>query len=192
MAVHFHTILLILHLTALAIGLGAAFLADWIAVTKLLFGRLSARSAAQLRDLSTAVSVGLAMLWMSGSLLVITPATLSNEKLWAKVVIVVALSLNAIVLHKLALPLVQARIGQTLFERRQHGTRVVCALLAAMSFTSWIFALCLGAARELNGTVTMVDVLTYYSGSVVLVWLGGLLLCYASMREQPHTARSPL
>ena len=196
LAVRFHTVLLILHLTALAIGLGAAFLADWIAVTKLLFGRLSARSAAQLRDLSTAVSVGLAMLWMSGSLLVwdnfaTTSATLGNEKLWAKLVIVVTLSLNAVVLHKVALPLVQARIGQTLFDRRQHRARMVCALLAAVSFTSWVFALYLGAARELNGTVAMIDVLTFYSEAVILVWLGGLLLCYASFREQPRPVGTP-
>ena len=181
MVLELHTLLLILHLTALAVGLGAALLADWIAVTRLLFGRLSPRAAAQLQDLSTAVSVGLAMLWCSGLLLVWNnairaPATLGNEKLWAKLLIVAALTLNAIVLHKLVLPLVQARVGQALFERHQHGTRALCALIAAVSFTSWVSALYLGAARELNGAVTMFDVLSYYLGSLFLVWLTGFAL----------------
>ena len=193
-----HTFLLILHLTALAVGLGAALLADWVAVTRILFGRLSARAAAQLQDLSMAVSVGLAMLWCSGAMLVWdnairAPATLGNEKLWAKLLIVTVLSLNAIVLHKLALPLVQARVGQTLFERRQHGTRVLCALIAAVSFTSWVSALYLGAARELNGAVTMFDVLSFYLGGLVLVWLTGSVLCHfagvrAAKCDQPANA----
>ena len=188
MTFQFHTLLLILHLTALAVGLDAALLADWIAVTRILFGRLSARAAAQLQDLSMAVSVGLAMLWCSGAMLVWdnairAPATLGNEKLWAKLLIVTVLSLNAVVLHKLALPLVQARVGQALFERRQHGTRVLCALIAAVSFTSWVSALYLGAARELNGAVTMLDVLSFYVGGLFLVWLTGSVLChFAGMR----------
>ena len=134
---------------------------------------------------------------MSGSLLVwdnfvIAPATLGNEKLWAKFVIVVVLSLNAIVLHKLALPLVQARVGQTLFERRQHGMRVVCATLASLSFTSWVFALYLGAARELNGAVTMVQVLTFYGMAAFLVLMGGLLLCYAPLRREARGVEAPM
>ncbi len=185
MVVQLHSLLLILHLTALAIGLGAALLADWIAVTRLLFGRLSARAAAQMQDLSTAVAVGLAMLWCSGIMLVWdnavrAPETLVNEKLWAKLLIVTVLTLNAIVLHKLALPLVQARVGQPLFERRQHGTRVLCALIAAVSFTSWISALLLGAVPELNGAVTMFEVLSYYLGALFLVWLTGLMLCHVA------------
>lgn len=183
MILQLHTFLLTFHLTALAIGLGAALLADWIAVTRILFGRLSARAAAQLQDLSMAVSVGLAMLWCSGVMLVWdnavrVPATLGNEKLWAKLLIVIVLTLNAIVLHKLALPLVQARVGQALFERRQHGTRMLCALIAAVSFTSWASALYLGAARELNGAVTMFGVLSYYFGGLFLVWLTGSVLCH--------------
>ena len=185
MVAQFHTLLLVLHLTALAVGLGAALLADWIAVTRLLFGRLSARAAAQMQDLSVAVSVGLAMLWCSGFMLVwdnavTAPETLLNEKVWAKLLIVAALTVNAIVLHKLALPLVQARVGQELFERRQHGTRVLCALIAAVSFTSWMSALYLGAARELNGVVTVFEVLGCYLGALFLVWLTGLVLCHVA------------
>lgn len=197
MVIKLHTLLVILHLTALAVGLGAALLADWIAVTRILFGRLSARSAAQLQDLSMAVSVGLAMLWCSGALLVwnnaiLAPATLGNEKLWAKVLIVTVLTLNAIVLHKLALPLVRARVGQALFERRQHGTRVLCALIAAVSFTSWVSALYLGAARELNGTVAVFDVLGCYLGVLFLVWLTGLVLChFAGIRAGSIRVETP-
>ena len=183
MVIQFHTLLLTLHLTALAVGLGAALLADWIAVTRILFGRLSERAATQLQDLSAAVSIGLGMLWCSGIVLVFdnavrTPATLGNEKLWAKLLIVTVLTANAIVLHKLALPLVRARVGQTLFERRQYGTRLLCALIAAVSFTSWVSALFLGVARELNGAVTMVDVLWYYSCALCLTWLIGFTLCH--------------
>jgi hypothetical protein len=192
--IQFHTILVILHLTALAVGLGAALLADWIAVTRLLFGRLSARAATQLQDLSKAVSAGLAMLWCSGVMLVWdnairAPATLGNEKLWAKLLIVMALTLNAIVLHKLVLPLVRARVGQTLFERHQHGNRVLCALIAAVSFTSWVSALCLGAARELNGAVTMLDVLSYYLGGVSLVWLAGFALYHFASARGAESGR---
>ena len=117
MAFKFHTILVLCHILAVALGLGSALLADWIVLRKLAFGTVSQKAAQQLIDLSHGVCAGLALIWITGALLVTdtalnAPASLVNQKLWAKLAIVAALTLNAV--------LRRAGLGDAEQERREE------------------------------------------------------------------------
>jgi len=178
-----HTLLILGHMLALALGLGAALLADWVVLRKLTFGIVSQKAAGQLDDLSHAVSAGLALIWVTGALLVAdnaldAPASIMNQKLWAKLVIVTLLTLNAVLLHRMVLPRATSRIGQPLFETRFDRVSLVSVLLGAISAVSWMFAAYLGVARELNGKANLVPILGAYLAAVLLIWVGGVALLY--------------
>jgi len=141
MMIRFHTLLVLGHLLALALGLGAALLADWVVLRKLTSGIVSQRAAGQLIDLSHAVSAGLVLIWVTGALLVAdsawdAPASVMNQKLWAKLVIVAVLTLNALLLHGIVLPRVGRRVGQPLFETSFGWLPLISTLLAAISAVS--------------------------------------------------------
>lgn len=183
MIIHVHTLLVLAHLLALALGLGAALLADWVVLRKLAFGIVSQRAAGQLIDLSHAVSAGLVLVWVTGALLVTdsaldAPAILLNQKLWAKLAIVTVLTLNALLLHKIVLPRVTSRIGQPLFETSSGWLSTLSTLLGAVSMVSWMFATYLGVARELNGRTNLVPILGSYLVALLLAWAGAMMLSY--------------
>lgn len=198
MLIYPHTILVLLHLLAFAVGLGSALLADWIVLTRLTFVAVTARAAQQLVDLSYAVAIGLALLWITGAILVgdnalAAPATLGNHKLWAKIAIVTVLTANALLLHGVVLPRAQSRIGQTLFDATFARPSLSCTLFGAVSATSWMFAAVLGCARELNGVVGVTQVLYYYNVVLLLAWTGSLvLISWARHRAIPLTLDTPV
>lgn len=179
--IHPHTFLVLLHLLAFAIGLGSALLADWIVLTRLAFGTITQRAAQQLIDLSRGATVGLALLWITGAILVgsnalADPASLGNDKLWGKMLIVLILTLNALLLHVVVLPIVQSRVGHQLFDASFARQPLLCTLSGTVSATSWMFAAYLGCGRELNGAVSLGQVLSYYAATLVLVWGAALAI----------------
>lgn len=195
MIIHFHTLLVLSHLLALALGLGAALLADWVVLRKLVFGIVSQRAAGQLIDLSYAVSAGLVLIWVTGALLVTdsaldTPMSIMNQKLWAKLVIVTILTLNALLLHSVVLPRVTSRVGQPLFETSFGRLPTISTLLGAVSAVSWMFAAYLGVARELNGQMNLIPILGSYLVALLLTWAGAMMLSYL-VRHHRMRSESP-
>ncbi len=183
MMIRFHTLLVLGHLLALSLGLGAALLADWVVLRKLTFGNVSQRAAGQLIDLSHAVSAGLVLIWVTGALLVAdsawdVPASIMNQKLWAKLVIVAILTLNALLLHGLVLPRVVSRVGQPLFETSFGWLPLISTLFGAVSAVSWTFAACLGLARELNGHANLMPILGSYLIALLLTWVAAVILSH--------------
>ncbi len=186
MIIRFHTILILGHVLALALGLGAALLADWIALRKLAFGIVSQRAVGQLVDLSHAVCAGLVLIWITGALLVTdnalnTPASIMNQKLWAKLVIVTALTLNTLLLHRILVPMVKSRVGQPLFETVFNRLTIVSNLLGAVSLASWMFAAYLGVAREMNGQLNLMPILGSYLVALSMIWVGAVALSYLAL-----------
>lgn len=89
----------------------------------------------------------LAILWISGlGLIAMGPgfnlnAILASDKITAKLCVVTILTLNGLLLHHVAFPMLA---GKTLpSEAKVTG----CVLLGAISSTSWLFAALIGAAR---------------------------------------------
>jgi len=184
MMIRFHTLLVLGHVLALALGLGAALLADWVVLRKLTFGNVSQRAAGQLVDLSQGVSAGLVLIWVTGALLVAdsawdAPASIMNQKLWAKLVIVAILTLNALLLHGIVLPRVASRVGQPLFDTSFGRLPLISTLFGVISAVSWTFAAGLGVARELNGHVNLVPILGSYLVALLLVWVAAVTLFYS-------------
>jgi len=193
--IHPHTLFVLLHLFAFAIGLGSALLADWIVLTRMTFGTITQRAAQQLIDLSHGVTVGLGLLWVTGAILVgdnalAAPASLDNHKLWAKILIVAVLTVNALLLHVIVLPIVQSRVGHKLFDATLAQRPLLCTLSGTVSATSWMFAAYLGCARELNGTVGLVQVLYYYGAALLSVWSVSLAMSYSAQHRVTHAVLS--
>lgn len=189
-----HTILVLSHILALALGLGSALLADWIVLRKLAFGTVSQKAAGQLIDLSHAVCVGLVLIWITGALLVTdnaldAPASVMNQKLWAKLAIVTALTLNAVLLHRIVMPMVRRRVGQPLFEAAFNRLAMASTLLGAVSVVSWVFSAYLGVARELNGRENLVPILVSYFGALLLTWAMAVILMWSM--QQRRTSLEP-
>ena len=189
-----HTILVLGHILAVALGLGSALLADWIVLRKLVFGTVSKRAAQQLVDLSHAVGAGLVLIWITGALLVAgnaldAPASIMNQKLWAKLAIVAVMTMNAVLLHRIAMPMVERRVGQSLFATVFDRLPMVSTLLGAVSAVSWMFAAYLGVARELNGQANLVPILVSYLGALLLTWVMAVVLLYSM--QQRRTGLEP-
>lgn len=190
-----HTIFVLSHILALALGLGSALLADWIVLRKLAFGTVSQKAAGQLIDLSHAVCAGLALIWITGALLVAdnalnAPASVMNQKLWAKLAIVTALTLNAVLLHGIVMPMVKRRVGQPLFEAAFDRLAMASTLLGAVSVVSWVFSAYLGVARELNGRENLVPILVSYLGALLLTWALAVILLW-SMQQRRTSSQLP-
>ena len=190
----FHTVLVLSHILALALGLGSALLADWIVLRKLAFGTVSQKAAGQLIDLSRAVGAGLVLIWITGALLVTdnalnAPASIMNQKVWAKLAIVGTLTLNAVLLHAVVMPMVKRRVGQPLFEAAFDRLAMTSTLLGAVSAVSWVFSAYLGVARELNGRENLVPILVSYLGAVLLAWIMAVVLLW--LLQQRRTSSEP-
>ncbi len=184
-----HTILVLGHILALALGLGSALLADWIVIRRLAFGVVSQKAAGQLIELSHAVCAGLVLIWVTGALLVAdnaldAPASLMNQKLWAKLAVVTVLTLNAVLLHRIVMPMVKRRVGQPLFDAALYRLPMVSTLLGAVSAVSWMFSAYLGVARELNGQANLVPILGSYLAVLSLAWaVAVILMCSMQQRR---------
>ena len=189
-----HTVLVLGHILALALGLGSALLADWVVLRRLAFGTVSQKAAQQLIDLSHAVCAGLVLIWTTGALLVIdnawdAPASLANQKLWAKLAVVTALTMNAVLLHRIVMPMVKRRVGQPLFETAFEWRLMGSTLLGAVSLVSWVFSAYLGVARELNGHANLVSILVSYLGTLLLTWALSVILLYSMQQRRTSSKR---
>jgi hypothetical protein len=98
------------------------------------------------------VAACLIILWMTGLILVIMglmekPDYLSNQKLQAKIVLVVVLTLNAVVLHWGVFPFLAKRVP--LYRWKWSKLGLVCCSVG-LSNSMWMFCAFLGIARPWN------------------------------------------
>jgi len=103
------TIILFVHLLGLTFGAGAAFVLDLVILKFCVTDRIT-KEKVQIIEFATRVTVfGLAVLWVSGLLFlyklsITNPIGLENPKIWAKVSIVILLTLNGMYIHSVVLP----------------------------------------------------------------------------------------
>ena len=149
------------HLVAFAIAISAVLREDWMLI--------STRRIAWHRLLATAraLTISLVALWATGGALVALDVGLSfaaigaNAKLTAKVLVVLALTVNGFALHAIAFPMI----------RRAHRTgrkppMTVPFLLGAVSTASWLYASFVGVARLIAPSMTVSG---FMAGYVLLV-----------------------
>ena len=165
--------LLIVHLVGLAIGLGAATLLDLLIIRYFTRDRIAPEHYRMVDFASKLVTIGLVLLWLSGlgffyHYYVTDPVALTNQKIWAKVTIVSLLTLNGFYVHRAVLPVIRENVGYPLFYGVSWGRQLAMLTAGAVSATSWYVPLAIGAMRELNFTVSAMDILAAY-GAILLL-----------------------
>lgn len=174
------------HLLAACIALGAIVLSDLRLGARILGYRVVIPPPSRLE--ARAIGISLAVLWLSGAVLVAVglldrPDYLANPKLQAKIVLVVMLTGNAFLLHRVVFSLLERGLPVSGWSGTQRWT---VAVLAALSNSQWLYAAFLGIARPWNFSKPLFEVL----GWGLLWWaLLTLALRFAIMlasRDQPE------
>ncbi len=141
-----------LHLLGLALGFGLAIVAD-ASAARLMVRPLDRREVEALHRLHRAVTLGLVLFWISGLVLLYlrTGFELRNfsPKLMTKLGVVTLLTANALMIGRLALPVIATAQGLR-FGALPQGLRVQMAVLGALSTAGWISALALGVFSQMR------------------------------------------
>ena len=175
------TFLKIMHLIGLTAGLGGALYSDFLMVANGVLRRLKKQTLTEVKRLSKFVTYGLVLLWVSGVALayeisLTNPAFLTNEKFWAKVIIVSVLTLNGIFVHYVVLNEARRSIGKRLLIDSSIPMLVVLALSGSVSFVSWMIPFILGKAPEFSYVVPLENILTLWVLAIVTALAGVLVL----------------
>lgn len=167
------TIIKVFHLAGLALGLGGAVLLDMLAIRFLIKQKISAEFYEIFKHSSQVVFWGLCLLWLSGIAYLIyyylaDYHSLFNQKVWAKLFIVVILSVNGWWIHRRILPLMQGSINGYLFKTLSVNQRRVLLCSSVISILSWGIPLLLGACKELNFCISAFTILFIYFSLLIL------------------------
>lgn len=176
------------HVTMLVVCLGLAIIAD-LTAAKSISRPLGDVSLKRLHRNHKALVTGLFLLWVSGAALIYTKtgfdAAQFSPKLWAKVIVVNILTLNAFVIGGMAMRTFEENRGKT-FGQFGLGRRTVLAISAAISTASWLGAFCLGAFPHLK--TASPEVLSVFLTNLYTVCLaGGLFMAVFSALVRPTT-----
>jgi protein-S-isoprenylcysteine O-methyltransferase Ste14 len=177
------TFLVYSHLLSACFAIGILIMQD-IALAKIQGRSMNAREIAELKYNSGMVSLALILLWVTGAGLVAQgylndAAYILNQKLWAKVVVVVTLTLNGVILHHYSFPKLMAKQG---FWSNTTPQQLVVMATAVISVVSWLFACYLGIARTWNNTVSLAYVMSFYAAALA-VGTGIALEVWRAMRK---------
>ncbi|EIM25013.1 hypothetical protein [Microvirga lotononidis] len=158
--------LIIGHLIGLVFGLGTATLLDIFIFKFVLPRRVSKDHYEVIHLFSKIVASGLLLLWVTGLGFLafysyFDPDKLSNQKVWAKLVVVGVLTLNGLFIHRAVLPLIHDHIGRPLFDGLSPGQRFLLLTSGAVSGTSWYVPFVLGAFPQFNFLPALPLVLSY-------------------------------
>ena len=175
------TFLKIMHLIGLTAGLGGALYSDFLMVTNGVFKRLNEQTLTEVKRLSKFVTYGLLLLWISGAALayeisLTKPEFLTNEKFWAKVIIVAVLTLNGVFVHYVVLNEAKRSIGKRLLIDSSIPMLVVLAVSGSVSFVSWMVPFILGKAPEFSYVVPMENILTLWVIAINVALAGVLVM----------------
>ena len=166
------SILRIFHFIGLALGLGAAMLLDMM-IVRFFMGRVLTQQSCDIFEFcADIVAIGLKLLWVTGIGFLIfywayEPIKLTNEKVWAKMVIVAILTANGVYIHRTILPFLQQQVGGTMLEGTTRLRQHIFISAGMVSFVSWYGPLIIANLPHLNFKVPMLQILGIY----------GIVLC---------------
>ncbi|UZD64023.1 MULTISPECIES: hypothetical protein [Marinobacter] len=161
------TLLVAGHLVGLAFGVGGALTLDIIAFRYFYLDRITREKLVLFNFIARLVTSGLFILWVTGLAFLwiywqFEPDLLGNPKVWAKVVIVMVLTVNGYFLHHKVFPILARNLGKPLFHRVTVDEKAMMFTFSSISVISWGFPLVLGIARSLNFTTGMQNILAFY------------------------------
>jgi hypothetical protein len=139
------------HIIAVAIGFGAAFLADYHVISRL--GRpIDDNLTTTLHLCHSVIWAMVAAMWATGLVLVYIRTGFLVEnvtpKLIAKVITVAILTGNAMLISRIAVPLVEQNRGRSLMWLPLRS-KLCLAGIGAISSASWMLALAMGSSKVL-------------------------------------------
>lgn len=185
-----YLLLLFAHLLAASMALGAIVATDLRLLSKLSQDRL--RIAPPNEFVARIVMVALLMLYVTGAGIVALGVQeradyLTNPKLQAKVLLVVLLTLNAFVLHRLTFP----RLARGRRVARWHAADwILVAVPVGVSNFLWMFVAFLGIARPWNYAMPLRDILEIAAALYVVAQAGVFaILAIAGRGGEPERRR---
>jgi hypothetical protein len=124
---------------------------------------------AEIAQVKHNVTHALVGLWASGLLIVAYgmathPDYLDNQKLWFKFFVVLALTLNGVLVHRAGRAVQPGVVLAALDDR----TALMMNMAGATSSISWLWACFLGTARAWNDTLDFGTMFSYYLASLVV------------------------
>jgi len=171
------------HLLAVAVGLGAAAMADYAAFTGLR-RKVSEDFLTILKTSHTMIWPAVIVMWVTGIALIGIRTGFELQaftpKLFAKLFVVTALTLNAVAIGRIGMGLI-ARDGGLKALKPDEMRRA--ALMGGVSSASWLFALALGSSRFLAEAPASLFLLL-----IPLVYLGAVFAADRvlwALRDEP-------
>ena len=183
----------VVHFLGLALGLGTATFLDMMMVRFMVRGKIRRTHWLMLEFGSKMVTGGLILLWLSGIGFLVwygffEPKNLGNPKIWAKVSIVVVLTINGQYLHGVVLPIFKGQVGRGLFEGVSARDRNMMVAGGVTSVLSWYFPVGIAASPWLNFNVPM----QYIAGAYVAMLALGLALAMTAVAVFARMLSAPI
>jgi len=187
--------LVLCHLAALAAGLGMVIATDlW--VLRRMSAPFGLRRLAGLCRTHRLIARALGVLWVSGlglaALALSAPGAEASPKLAAKFVVVSGLTVTAIVIRRIALPLTARGHGRPLLAL-PLGTKCLLAVCAGLSTAGWGSALLLGGAGVMARAEApaLIAVIGAVHAGMVVVMLSLALLTHERADRRTPAGRVP-
>ena len=167
LSINFKSLIIFVHLSGLALGVGCAWMLDIYVVRKMYKSAVSTENIQIISFVSKVVMIGLAMLWLSGLAFLVfysfmQAELLLNHKIWAKLAIVIVLSANGYYLHKFVIPLIVNNHGKVLIRKLSLRQINSLTLIGCISFVSWPFAMFLGTFKSINFSFSFFEIISFY------------------------------
>jgi hypothetical protein len=161
------------HVLCIAVGFGAAFLADYQIARQL--ARPVDERMLHLVDLCHDVIWKIVIgMWITGLILIQirTQFVLANftPKLVSKLIVVGILTVNSGLISRVAMPLLRRARGQSLLAL-PLGSRLTLAVIGAVSSASWLLAMAMGSSKVLaasDGSVFVILLPLGYLAAIAL------------------------
>ncbi|MEP7300572.1 MAG: hypothetical protein ABI699_03515 [Caldimonas sp.] len=182
-----HMLLVFGHMLAASMALGAIVATDLRLLSKLSQDKV--RIAPPNEFVARIVMVALLLLYVTGGAIVwvglgVRPDYLENPKLQAKIGLVIVLTLNAFVLHKLTFP--RLARGRRVARWRLSDWIVIAVPVGTSNFL-WMFVAFLGIARPWNFEMPLRDILEIAAALYLVAQVGVLtILATAARRVEPN------
>ncbi len=166
------TLVIYAHLLAACVSIGTLLLQD-LALWRSRYRVLAQDEINTLRNTANIVFIALVVLWATGSGLVTmgyfeNPDFFSNQKIWAKISVVIILSLNGVFLHFYSFPKI---VGNKAILQLPSADQKWVGCSGALSTVSWLFACYLGIARTWNYSLDYSSIMLLYSGLVLFAFI---------------------
>lgn len=182
------------HLVSCCVAIGLVLTSDIAMVRDLLKRKtFTEHDHAHMESLQKSVVVALIALWVTGAAVIGIDYLekgmnyFMNPKLHAKVIIVMLLTYNGILLHRLVLPSLQ-KAGSLL--DLGFSARMLALFCGSLSAVSWMYAAMLGVGRPLAWKYSLSELLMAYPVLIALGFLSMLVLTQR-VKQQDYAVISP-